>query len=231
MLEPKKIAFGDNGTDPLDIAIRFSCPVCYKSEKLQIPQKIFDDESSIVTVSIPKGVVCDHYFQAYIDKNFKVRGAQKVDFEFSKVEYFGEIASESSSCNIETDGTEITEIKTSPLFQEVIGAIREFVDHHSETEEVLGAALLRENGHLLYSSLPSDILWGIIREFETRSEKDLVPIKRLFLQLESDQIICSEVVGILDTNFNAVLIFSEDVKFGMANYYLTDLIAQLEEIS
>ena len=35
---------------------------------------------------MPKGLVCDHHFQAFIDKNFAVRGYQKVDFEFENKE-------------------------------------------------------------------------------------------------------------------------------------------------
>jgi hypothetical protein len=37
----------------------------------------------LTTISLPKGLVCDHHFQAFVDKNFVVRGYQKVDFEFA----------------------------------------------------------------------------------------------------------------------------------------------------
>ncbi len=37
----------------------------------------------MTTVSIPKHKICKHHFQAFVDKNFKVRGYQKVDFVFS----------------------------------------------------------------------------------------------------------------------------------------------------
>ncbi len=40
----------------------------------------------LTTISLPKGLVCDHHFQAFIDKNFAVRGYQKVDFEFENKE-------------------------------------------------------------------------------------------------------------------------------------------------
>ncbi|MFX1307967.1 MAG: hypothetical protein ACFFDG_14260, partial [Promethearchaeota archaeon] len=33
------------------------------------------------TMSIAKGLVCEHQFQAFVDKNFQVRGYQRVDFE------------------------------------------------------------------------------------------------------------------------------------------------------
>ena len=38
---------------------------------------------NINTISIPKGLICEHHFQAFIDKNLKVRGYQKVDFEIA----------------------------------------------------------------------------------------------------------------------------------------------------
>ena len=43
----------------------------------------------LTTVSIPFGLVCNHSFNAFFDKNFKVRGYQKVDYELSEMENFG----------------------------------------------------------------------------------------------------------------------------------------------
>ncbi len=35
----------------------------------------------MTTVSIQKDEICEHHFQAFIDKDFRIRGYQKVDFE------------------------------------------------------------------------------------------------------------------------------------------------------
>jgi len=35
-------------------------------------------------MSIASGLVCEHQFQAFVDKNCAVRGYQRVDFEFEK---------------------------------------------------------------------------------------------------------------------------------------------------
>ena len=35
----------------------------------------------LTTISIPKDTVCKHHFQAFVDKQFRIRGYQKVDFE------------------------------------------------------------------------------------------------------------------------------------------------------
>ena len=63
------------------------CPECKTQKKLNIPLKIINQSEHITTVSIPTGLICEHHFQAFIDKNCNVRGYQLGDFEFSKLEY------------------------------------------------------------------------------------------------------------------------------------------------
>ena len=62
--------------------IEFTCPVCKINKILQIPKSVINQAKQLTTVSIAKGLVCNHHFQVFIDKNYKVRGYQKVDFEF-----------------------------------------------------------------------------------------------------------------------------------------------------
>ncbi len=50
---------------------------------LKFPRSVINRAKQLTTISLPKGLVCDHHFQAFIDKNFVVRGYQKVDFEFA----------------------------------------------------------------------------------------------------------------------------------------------------
>ena len=57
------------------------CPICRSKKSLEIPDSIVKKNTQLTTISLPKGLVCDHHFQMYIDKNFKIRGYQKVDFE------------------------------------------------------------------------------------------------------------------------------------------------------
>ncbi len=61
--------------------ITFICPVCKTRKELKIPKVIINEARQLTTVSIPKGLVCEHHFQAFVDKNFVIRGYQKVDFE------------------------------------------------------------------------------------------------------------------------------------------------------
>ncbi len=61
--------------------IKFICPNCKAEKEINIPIEVVNNSSQLTTVSIPKRLICEHHFQAFIDKNFKVRGYQKVDFE------------------------------------------------------------------------------------------------------------------------------------------------------
>lgn len=63
--------------------IKLTCPVCKTTKNLKIPKSIINDARQLTTVSIPKGIICNHHFQAFVDKNFAIRGYQKVDFELA----------------------------------------------------------------------------------------------------------------------------------------------------
>lgn len=63
--------------------VKVSCPVCKTEKVLKFPRSVINQAKQLTTISLPKGLVCDHHFQAFVDKNFVVRGYQKVDFEFA----------------------------------------------------------------------------------------------------------------------------------------------------
>lgn len=62
--------------------VEFICPVCKSKKLLDIPKSVIAEAKQLTTMSIAKGLVCDHQFQAFVDKNCAVRGYQRVDFEF-----------------------------------------------------------------------------------------------------------------------------------------------------
>jgi len=41
---------------------------------------VISNATQLTTVSVPKGKICPHHFQLFLDKNFVIRGYQKVDF-------------------------------------------------------------------------------------------------------------------------------------------------------
>ena len=62
--------------------VKIECPLCKSSKVLKFPKSVINKARHLTTISLPKGLICDHHFQAFLDKNFAVRGYQKVDFEF-----------------------------------------------------------------------------------------------------------------------------------------------------
>ena len=198
------------------------CPTCKTKKELKIPTKIINQAKQLTTVSIPSGTVCEHGFQSFVDKNFKVRGYQKVDFEFSHMEFF---ESGESTEVAETDDHTATLI-SQQLFQDIISLLRSYVDDR----EILGSGMFDVDGHVLYSSLPSNTLFSIIKEFEVRSEKKLSSLKKMYLELENNQKICSVYIDIQDIRFALVLFFSHIVKLGMGNLYLNDLVKKIRAL-
>jgi hypothetical protein len=196
------------------------CPTCKSKKELKIPTKIINQSKQLTTVSIPSGTVCEHSFQSFVDKNFVVRGYQKVDFEFAKMEFYeggGEL----------TEGEpddQTSQLSSQPLFQEIVSLLRSYVDD----KEILGSGMFTVDGHVLYSSLPSNTLFSITKEFEVRSEKKLSSLKKMYLELENNQKICSNYIEIQDMRFALVLFFSRMVKLGMGNLYLNDLVKKIK---
>ncbi len=71
------------------------CPICKSKQVIDVPESIINQSTQLTTVSVPKNLVCKHHFQAFVDKQFKVRGYQKVDFELASNNAKGEGLKES----------------------------------------------------------------------------------------------------------------------------------------
>ncbi|MFW9987585.1 MAG: hypothetical protein ACFFC3_02935 [Candidatus Odinarchaeota archaeon] len=197
------------------------CPKCKTKKYLKIPTKIINQAKQLTTVSIPSGTICEHSFQSFVDKNFKVRGYQTVDFEFSHMEFYESTDTQSS----ESDDV-ITQLSSQQLFQDIIKLLRSFVDD----KEILGSGIFTVDGHILFSSLSNSILFSIMKEFEVRSKKKLSSLKKMYLELENDQKICSNYIEIQDIPLAIVLFLSQSVKLGMGNLYLNDLVKKIRKL-
>ncbi len=64
--------------------VKLVCPTCKLQKDLKLPESILNQSANLTTISVPNGLVCDHHFQAFVDKQFKVRGYQRVDFEIKQ---------------------------------------------------------------------------------------------------------------------------------------------------
>ena len=201
------------------------CPKCKTNKELKIPRKVVNQSKQLTTISIPSGLCCEHSFQSFVDKNFKIRGYQNVDFEFSKMELY-----ESTEAALEekesVEGI-IQDLSSLPIFKNIIQLLRNCVDD----KEVLGSGIFTIEGKVLYSSLPQTTLFNTIREFEVRSERNLVSVKKMYLELENSEKFISKFMEIKGKKFNLVLMFSFRCKFGMGNLHLRDLLRKIEKIN
>ncbi len=210
----------------IDIVVQ--CPICKGKKKLEIPSQIINQSNQLSTVSIPSGFVCKHTFQAFIDKNFKVRGYQKVDFELSRMEiYDGGFDSIISELENEQKAEEvIVDLSSSPIFQDIIKLLRNYVDG----KDILGSALFTVDGRVLYSSLSIETLYNTIKEFEVRNNTNLIMVKKYYLVLENQQKIFSQFIQIANTSLIITLIFSGMVRLGMGDLHLKELIKVAQKL-
>ena len=63
--------------------IQVICPVCKSKDVIQISKSVINNATQLTTISVPKGKICQHHFQLFLDKNFVIRGYQKVDFQLN----------------------------------------------------------------------------------------------------------------------------------------------------
>ncbi|MFW9988633.1 MAG: hypothetical protein ACFFC3_08255 [Candidatus Odinarchaeota archaeon] len=196
--------------------IMIRCPQCSINKNLKIPKKVIDQSKQLTTISIPSKLCCEHSFQAFVDKNFKVRGYQTVDFEFSNMEFY-----ESSDNTYDTE-----DFTSTPIFQNIIKLLRECVDD----KEIIGSGIFTIEGKVLYSSLPQTTLFNTIREFEVRNKKNLISVKKMYLELENNEKFISNIIAFNGKKFNLVLMFAFQVKFGMGNLHMRDLLKKIKRI-
>ena len=204
--------------------IQIVCPKCKTNKKLKIPIKVINASKQLTTISIPSGLCCEHSFQSFVDKNFVVRGYQNVDFEFSHMELYE--SSDSQLDDKEEKGDDVRDISSLPIFQNIIQILRDCIDD----KEILGSGIFSIEGKVLYSSLPQTTLFNTIREFEVRSERNLVSVKQMYLELENNEKFISKFMQIKGLKFNLVLMFSFRVKFGLGNLHLRDLLRKIESL-
>ncbi|MFX1278864.1 MAG: hypothetical protein ACFFA3_05555 [Promethearchaeota archaeon] len=212
----------NNKTEDFFEEVSIRCPKCKTGQNLKIPVKVINQSKQLTTVSIPSGLNCEHSFQAFVDKNFKVRGYQTVDFEFSHLELYESTLLKDE----EEETTKSTDFTSMPIFQKIIHLLRDYVDD----KEVIGSGIFSEEGKVLYSSLPQTTLFNTMKEFEVRNEKNLISVKKMYLELENNEKFISKFMEIDGVRFNLVLMFSFRTKFGMGNLILRDLLRKLQKI-
>ncbi len=90
---------------------------------------------------------------------------------------------------------------------------------------------MKIEGKVLYTSLTHNTLINTIREFEVRNQKKLISVKKMILELENNEKVCSEYIEILGFKFILVLIVSSNVKLGMGNFFLRTLVNEIKSLT
>lgn len=105
--------------------------------------------------------------------------------------------------------------------RKVIHLLKDF----SLTEEIAGIILLTNRGKIIYSSFNKIDVKKFLREVEFRVKIYNNSILKLFYTLSDKKFIFSEYI--LNTYF-LILVFNPDVKFGLADHYLTKMVDKIK---
>ena len=97
--------------------------------------------------------------------------------------------------------------------------------------EILGGALISTEGSLIYTSLPSDLLIGSIKELEIRFMTGAMHLPELYYSLENDQKIFSTIIEHKEEiGYYMVLYFDKTVPLGLAQMNMTKVSKQMKKL-
>ncbi len=66
--------------------ISLNCPICNKKGLINIPKSLIMKSFGLTCVTIAPNIICEHIFQIFLDKQYKIRGYGKSDYEIGFVE-------------------------------------------------------------------------------------------------------------------------------------------------
>ncbi len=187
--------------------IRLICPKCNKAKLVQIPKKTVEHSKTLLTISVPSNYVCEHGFQAYIDKWFCVRGYQNADLELKNLEIY------------ETGTKKIDDIVTyavSLVIKKIINNLKK----HQEDGVILGGCLFNQKGYVLYLSLPDEIFINMIHQFELQKANREFKLKKMIIEFENNQKLFSEFLNVEDSTLTIVILFPSVISITDAESYL-----------
>ncbi|MFW9989953.1 MAG: hypothetical protein ACFFC3_14995 [Candidatus Odinarchaeota archaeon] len=190
-------------------SIKLFCPICKATKIITVAKEIVKNSESILTISVPSNYMCEHGFQAYIDKWYSVRGYSSADLELKKLEIY-----ETGSKIIE----DIATYGVSLVIKKTINKLKNDV----KDGVILGGTLFNQKGHVLYFSLPDEIFINIIRQFELQREEHEVKLKKMIFELKNNQIIFSEFLNVEDTILTIVILFPGIFGISDAESYFND---------
>ena len=190
--------------------IHVICPICNKSEFIKIPESIINESHNVTTISVPMNFMCEHSFQVFVDKHFAIRGYQRVDLDISNLEIY-------------SDGSGVKEdllitYTFSVTIKKIIGLIREKIN----IKGIFGGFLLTDTGHLIFSSLPTEISFNMIKNIEIQKYFSKT-INQIFLVFSTNQKIISSTLQVGEIKLLITLFYSAEMDYNTANYYFIEL--------
>ena len=64
------------------VKVEIRCPTCSKRNKIEVPEEeVKNTTRGLYAVNVSEGIVCEHSFIAYLDKNLAVRDTFMADFQ------------------------------------------------------------------------------------------------------------------------------------------------------
>jgi len=106
--------------------LEIRCPSCAKRGKIEVSEeKVKNTTRGLYAVNVTEGILCDHSFVAYVDKNFIVRDSYMADFQIELPQDIQEQETELEA-PITTESVDVNLIKinlTASLITYIIKAI------------------------------------------------------------------------------------------------------------
>lgn len=206
-------------------SVNIICPKCNTVQELQIPKRIINQSKQLTTVSIPSKLICEHSFQVFIDKDFHVRGYQKVDFEFSTLEFYEDNPSDIDKIKDHSEDY-IINYNLSKLIKFLIQALRRI----TKNTKIIGTGLFFEKGKVVYSSLPEDILLKAMDEIEFRYDLKLQKFKKTFLVMDDYRKLLSTILQLEGHTLIIYLLFPSDCSFQAGDRILRKILNKALEL-
>ena len=190
--------------------ISVTCPHCHKSEIIKIPESIINESLNVTTLSIPMNFMCEHSFQVFVDKHFNIRGYQRVDFDISNLEIY------SDGSGAEEDL--LITYTSSVAMKKIIQFIREKI----KIKGIFGGLVITDTGHLIFSSLPHEISFNMIKNIELQKYFSKT-INQVFLIFSTHQKMISSTLDFGEIKLIITLFYSAEMDYNTANYYFIEL--------
>lgn len=193
--------------------IIITCPVCAANDEISFPKEIFSRENQIITVSIPQGTICEHPFQLYLDNDYNIKGYQKIDYTFPKIEYYNDNIPEINSNDKDEGCSEKNKINT-------------FFRNIQDQVQILGISLFSSNGGFIYSSMPKNTLLIAMNEYNIRTCPNILKAKKMIIELDEGYI-TSQQIQIKGVGFVIFLLLAKNFNISYANLLSNQIFSKI----